>query len=286
MAQRPDIETLRLPLAKGGYRTKLYRGERQAGMLSDFEDVIVLAPGLLGSGTLHFAASALARRGHDVAVVSHDRTSLLHPNKDRSQHVHFTARAASQATGKRGVILIGHSNGNQDVHHAATEAIKRQTEQPDDSKLYQVRAIGSLAGAGLSGRRIYGQELYRETVGLVHELWDHPVEELDVVARSAANFVRHPVLAFVESVGAMHCDVRANASGVINAVPIRAYVETYLESDGVIPRPEDRHDYELRPGSHLTPVVCGDTITAVAEELYETNEPHGLQIANFGRIAA
>ena len=88
MIKSPEIETIQSGSRSKPYKTRLYRGLTKNGMPSEFDEVIVLAPGWLGSGTLHFAATHLAQRGHDVAVVNHDNTSIWHPNKDRSQHVH------------------------------------------------------------------------------------------------------------------------------------------------------------------------------------------------------
>jgi hypothetical protein len=144
MIKRPDIETIRADSTSGVNETDLYRGVSHNGLKSDFDEVIVLSPGWLGSGTLHFAATHLAQKGHDVAVVNHDKTSIWHPNKDRSRHVHLTARAATRETNKPGVILIGHSLGNRDVHSAASAAIDRQVNNPDDPNLYRINAIGAV----------------------------------------------------------------------------------------------------------------------------------------------
>lgn len=286
MALKPEIVQLRMPHQKGEYRTVMYNGARPHGLPSDFDEVLVLAPGWLGSGTLHYAASRLAEAGHDVAVVSHDQTSLIHPNKDRSKHVHFTAKAAAQATGKQRVILLGHSNGSQDVHHAAAEALRRQTAEPRTLGSYQITAIGALAGAGLSGTSIRLQELYREGKGAAEALREHPVEELHVVGRSIANLLRHPFLSVIEGVAASQCDVRDEAHTVIRSGSLRAYREEYFDGDGVIPLPVDRSDYHTLPGSHLTPIVCGETMVAAAARLYEGNDPNRLQIAQANPLAA
>jgi pimeloyl-ACP methyl ester carboxylesterase len=282
----PEVVPISIPLNKGEYKTRLYKAEHRRGVSSDFDEVIVLAPGWLGSGTLHFAASALARQGHDVAVVSHGRTSLFSHNQDRSKHVHFAARAATQATHKRGVIMIGHSNGNQDVHHAAEAALKHQAEHPNDNSLYRIKAIGSVAGAGLSGRHINMPELRQEVFGFVREFVNHPRTELDIVARSLVNFCAHPVLSVAEGFGASRCDVRQQASTVINTNSLRSYVETYLDNDTVIPLPEDRADYTILPGTHITPIICEDTVVHIAEQLYTGNSPTTLQLARFDRKAA
>lgn len=277
MARAPEVVPISTPQGGGRYETRLYRRAHK----SDYDDIIVLAPGWLGSGTLHFAASSLARQGHDVAVVSHGRTSIFRHNQDRSKHVHFTARAAMEATGKRGVVLVGHSNGNQDVHHAAAEALRRQTENPEDKKLYIVRAIGSMAGAGLSGHHINLREAGKQMVGGLKEFMRHPKNELDVVMRSVANGWSHPVLSLAEGMAASTCDVRPEASHVINTSPLRSYVEAYFDEDGVIPTPDDRTDYLMMHGSHLTPVICADTVTEIAEQLYNDNHPSQLQIAQY-----
>lgn len=289
MKGSPEISSLRVPSGKGMYKTRLYKAVKRHGLSSDYEDTIVLAPGWLGSGTLHFAASSLARRGHNVAVVNHNHSSLFSPNAARSRHVHLTAKAAAAETGNRGIILIGHSNGNQDIHHAATEAIRRQSENPDDRSLYLIRAVGSIAGTGLSGRVIDGQGFYKEIAGLAKELVNHPVAELDIVARSLVNFMQHPLRSAAEGLSAAYCDVRLNASHLINtdimSEPIRAYSEVYMEYDGVIPLPDDRDDFTVMPGSHTTPIVDSDMLECIATGLYEDNAPRRLQIAGFRSAA-
>lgn len=279
----PEARSISAAHAKGLYTTKLYEGARKHGLRSDFDEVVILAPGWLGTGTLHFAARALARKGHDVAVVSHPNTSLFHPNKDRSKDVHFAARAASQATGKKGVILIGHSNGNQDIHHAAAEGLRRQQERPEDKSLYRINAIGAMAGAGLSGHRVNLAQLHLEAVGVAKEFVGHPIEEIDVVARSVANFCRHPGLALVEGFGAYCCDVRPEAGKVLNGSDLRSYKELYLDKDKVIKQPEGRADFAVEPGSHLTAIITSEPVTRMAESLYEDNAPTSLQLA---RLAA
>jgi pimeloyl-ACP methyl ester carboxylesterase len=275
----PNIVPISTPLEHGEYTTRLYEGVKKRGLRSNYEDVIVLAPGWLGRGTLHFAASALARKGHDVAVVSHGRRSIFHPNLDRQRNVHYTSRAASRATGKRGVILVGHSNGNQDIHHAAEEALVTQAEHPEDPDMYVIRAIGSLAGAGLSGRHINMREMHREVFGSAREFIGHPIEELDVVGRSMANFCAHPVLAVVEGVGASRCDVRNQAKIAITQGSLRSYHEFYLNGDGVIPKPQHRNDYHSLSGHHLTPLVNGEIMETVGELMYSDNQPQNLQLA-------
>ncbi len=284
MSKRVDIAPLKLPLANGVYETNLYQPVTD-GFPSDFEDTIVLAPGWLGSGTLHFAASSLARRGHTVAVVGHRNTSLLHPNLDRSRHVHFTAKAAAHETGRRGIILVGHSNGNQDIHHAAVEALKRQESSPDDESLYIVQAIGSLAGVGLSGQPIHAYDFHKEVKGFAKELAQHPAAEMDVVSRSIGNLLRHPIHAAVEGVSATFCDVRPHASRVINVAGLRSYEEVYFEQDGIIPKPSNRGGFEIIPGSHITPIVDQEILSSIVERLYENNSPSRLELATHTHAA-
>ena len=141
-----------------------------------------------------------------------------------------------------------------------------------------------MAGAGLSGHHINPHEACLEALGIVREFMDHPIEELDVVARSVVNLLKHPLLSAVEGIGAAHCDVRPHAGRTIRNGSVRAYVETYLTEDNVIPLPA-RTDYITMPGCHLTPIVCGDTILDMANRLYEPNNPESLQIAGFNQAA-
>lgn len=268
----------------GCYETSLYKGMAQRGFRSNFDEVIVFAPGWLGSGTLHYAASTLARHGHDVAVVNHPHTSIFHSSQDRSRDVHFAAQAASKATGKRGVILLGQSNGGPDVHHAAVKALEHQKDDHNNKASYFVTAVGTLAGAGLSGRHVNMAEAQFEALELAKLLWNHPIEELHVVGRSIANFVRHPVRATVEGIGAAVSDVRDDARRIIKNGNLRAYVETYNSDDRVIPRP-DRTDVQTYPGGHLASIICADTVPAIVEQLYAGNNPGSLQIAQFATAA-
>lgn len=282
---KPEIEELRLPVKRGEYKTRLYRGASKNGLPSDFEDVIVLAPGIFGSGTLHFAASALAAEGHDVAVVSHSRTSIFHPNYDRSKNVHFTAKAATEATGKRGVILLGHSNGVQDIHHAAERSIRRQSQEPSNSELYIVTAVGAAAGSGLSDKLINGKNLAKEAASYVSNLTHHPSEELAVVSRSIANFARRPVSGLIEGIGALTCDIRPKAALFLGQVGVRNYCEGYLEDDGVIPLPDDRGGYYERPGTHLTPVIDREFFPELAEMLYTSADLTDHELLQYAEAA-
>ncbi len=272
MPRNVVIETIKTPIYRGEYETSLYRGSRPNGMASDFEDVIVLAPGWLGSGTLHFAASTLARHGHDVAVVQHGKRSWLAHNAVRSQNVHFAARAASQATGKRGVIFIGHSNGGQDIHHASAKAIERQQAEPDNSELYVVRAVGAMASAGLSGRQLDLRSLGSEAIGASHNLVRHPNEELAIVGRSLWNFIKDPILAAAEGISAARCDVRPQAGQFVGNEGVRAYVEEYMDHDGVIPMPVERGGYLIRSGTHMTPLIDEGIMPELAVSLYEQQD--------------
>jgi pimeloyl-ACP methyl ester carboxylesterase len=288
MTIRPEIQKITTESSGRGYSTKLYKGVSKNGFPSDYDGVIVLAPGWLGSGTLHFAASHLARHGHDVAVVNHSKTSLFHPNSDRSRNVHLTAKSASVATGKKKVILAGHSLGNRDVHSASIEALKRQTKYPEDEDLYRIDAIGAIAGVGLSGKLLNGSNLVKELAGIAHDLHDHPIEELNIVGKSFANIIKHPkypLLRTVEGLGAIVCDVRPKASLFIKGSMLRNYTEVYFDNDRVIPLPDDRADYLMMQGSHVSPIVNGDLITEIARKLYEPNRPQNLYLADHGVAA-
>lgn len=281
MPRKIEVAEIRTPKAGGEYSAQLFHGQTRDGLRSNFEDVIILAHGWLGKGTMRFVAMRLASEGHDVAVVNNSKVSLLHPNAHRSQNVHFTARAASQATGKRGVIFIGHSNGSQDVHHATGKALERQRQEPDNDELYVVRAVGAVAGAGLSGRWLHPQDMRNEALGAIKNLVEHPNEELQVVGQSILNFYRHPLLSVVEGVGAVTCDVRPDAGQFVSQGGARAYGELYLDKDGVIPLPQGRSGFEVVSGTHLTPVVDGDLLVEFAESLYEQQDLSAHELRQF-----
>ncbi len=290
MGYNPKIENLKLPTPRGVYETDLYRGApNKYGLTSDYDKVIVLAPGWLGSRTLKFAAKTLAQKGHDVAVVAHDKTSWRRHNKDRAQNVHYTARAASAATGKREVILAGHSHGNHDVHNAAIRALQRQEANPSDDTLYIVKGIGSLAGAGLNGKKLVTAVFDGKTGPMkaaIDELYHHPQEEVRIVAESIGNFARNPLLSILEGVSAATCDVRPHASRLIGATSLGSYVELYCDDDIIIKPPSDRADVIQLPGTHLSPVINPDLLITVADALYLPNNPKDLSLAKHAPLVA
>jgi hypothetical protein len=286
MKRTPVIEELTIESGIKSQKTRLYRAVTNKGISSEYDDVVVLAPGWLGSGTLHFAATHLAQQGHDVAVVSHYKTSLRHPNKQRSRNVHLTAKAASRATGKSGVILAGHSLGNRDVHTAAEAALIRQIQNPDDPKLYRINAIAAMAGVGLNGKLVDGRKLYNEVIYAAEEIQHHPIEEFDVVRRSISNFLRKPALSVVEGFTAITTDVRSSAGNYIKQMVPRAYVESYLSHDGIILKPDNRGGFDEYEGTHLGPVIDGDIISNIIQKANEDFiNPSVLEIAQFHTAA-
>lgn len=258
--RRPTKERL---LAECGNRHVSYDFFRGIGKhAAGSEFLVVMLHGWLGSETLNYAAEEIAWHGHDVAVPIHDHSfhvrTMLRPNHRRSQDAHVVTKHASVKTGKNQVVIIDHSNGNQDALHMVQHASTHNAR-------YHVHAVGAVAGVGMNGRVVSPLAVISESLEHAQLLVRHPRQELNVLGRSALNYLRNPFLAAQEGIVAATTNCREGYSELLKSSVVDTVLEVYLDQDHLIPPPEGRGI--ILPGSHMTPVVEPEVMTYVVTKL-------------------
>jgi hypothetical protein len=255
-------ERLRAPINQREFAEyDFFRGVGKRALESDI--LVVMLHGWLGSQTMNYVAEEVAFRGHDAVVPIHDHhlslRNLLKPNARRSRDVHATIKHAVSMTGKKSVLLIDHSNGNQDALHVIEHA--QENRAP-----YNVVGIGAVAGVGMNGKHVHVGDVVHEILEHGHLLKRHPREELQVIGRSLMNFASNPLLAVEEGLVAAYVDIRSRFEQVQtdHNTPV---LDVFLDSDHIIRAPVDAG--LILPGSHMTPVVTPEVVTHVVDLLIE-----------------
>ncbi len=257
----PERELRHAPY--GDNKTAKYDFYKGTGRHAAASDVtVIMLHGWLGSETMNYIAQHVAAQGHDVAVPLYDHSfslsTLLGPNKRRSQTAHAVTKHATIQTGKNQVVILDHSNGNQDALHLAERSA-------GNTATYKIRAIGAVAGVGMNGHNINFGDVLAEAAEHIHLLTHHPKEELRVVGHSLKNYLRNPLLAIEEGLVAARIDCAGNMRKLVDSGVVGQVLEVYMDHDRLVPPAAGRG--LVMSGSHMTPVVQPDIMIHVANTL-------------------
>lgn len=235
--------------------------------------VVVLASGLLGDGTMGHLASEIAGLGYPVAIPLYDRKgirALLHPDQARAERLYATALEASKLKARRSrtcitnpadVILVGHSNGGQDVTRVSTHNATRQA--------FRIAAVATNASVGMQDNAPFdhvqhaGVRFVDVPIAQGRTPWQGQVER-----RAARNIVGNPLLNLEEALSCISVRCRSTLLELARMGHIGVFDESYQVGDEIIHAPKGHGDYTLYPGGHMTPVYNLGIVRNILERLH------------------